>query len=200
MKRPLSVERVATTALPTPMGCFRLEGYKSREGTEEFVALCLGDLAAAPSPLVRIHSQCLTGEVFGSSRCDCGPQLRRAMEMIAEEGEGVIVYQMQEGRGIGLLNKLRAYALQDGGADTVEANERLGLGIDLRNYAQCAEILWDLGVTRLRLLSNNPLKISALEAAGLDIEARVAIEMEPSEFSLDYLRTKKEKLGHFLSI
>jgi 3,4-dihydroxy 2-butanone 4-phosphate synthase/GTP cyclohydrolase II len=200
MNSDLTVERVAATALPTPFGLFQVSGYRSRQGAEEFVALYLGDPAAAPCPLVRIHSQCLTGEVFGSRRCDCGPQLQSAMEIIAKEGTGAIVYQMQEGRGIGLLNKLRAYALQDEGADTVEANERLGLGIDLRNYSQCAEILLDLGIRRLRLLSNNPLKILAIEKAGIKVAGRVSLEMPASEFSLGYLRTKKEKLGHLLSV
>jgi 3,4-dihydroxy 2-butanone 4-phosphate synthase/GTP cyclohydrolase II len=200
MNSDFTIERVATTALPTPFGLFQLSGYRSRVGGEEFVALHLGDMQTAASPLVRIHSQCLTGEVFGSQRCDCGPQLQRAMEIIAEEGAGAIVYQMQEGRGIGILNKLRAYALQDEGADTVEANERLGLGIDLRNYSQCAEILFELGIRKLRLLSNNPLKILALEQAGLHVEGRVSLEMPASEFSRGYLRTKKEKLGHLLSI
>jgi 3,4-dihydroxy 2-butanone 4-phosphate synthase / GTP cyclohydrolase II len=148
--------------------------------------------------LARIHSQCLTGDVFGSTKCDCGRQLRRAMELIEAEGSGAVVYQLQEGRGIGILNKIRAYALQDEGADTVEANEQLGLGVDLREYRQCAEVLFDLGLCRVRLMSNNPLKLRAMEEAGLRVVERVALEVEPADAAMHYLRTKKAKLGHLL--
>lgn len=149
--------------------------------------------------LVRIHSQCLTGDVFGSIKCDCGPQLHKAMEMIEAEGRGAIVYQQQEGRGIGIINKIRAYALQDEGADTVEANEKLGFAIDARNYQQCAEILFDLGLCQVRVISNNPDKLQALEDAGLQVAERIAIEIETEEPAAHYLKTKKEKLGHLLN-
>jgi 3,4-dihydroxy 2-butanone 4-phosphate synthase/GTP cyclohydrolase II len=156
-------------------------------------------LADVPT-LVRIHSQCLTGDVFGSIKCDCGLQLEKAMELIEAEGFGAIVYQQQEGRGIGIINKIRAYALQDEGADTVEANEQLGFAIDERNYQQCAEILFDLGLCKVRVMSNNPDKIEALEKAGLQVIERVPIEVESKEPAAHYLRTKREKLGHLLKI
>src|SRR5215208_6111159 len=162
----LSVELVAEARLPTEIGDFKIAGYRSRTSDEEYVVLYKGELRPEIPTLVRIHSQCLTGDVFGSTKCDCGHQLRRAMELIASEGRGAIVYQQQEGRGIGILNKIRAYALQDEGADTIEANERLGLGADLRQYGQCAEVLLDLGLRRVRVLSNNPAKVSALEQSG----------------------------------
>ena len=198
--RELSVVRVATARLPTAIGLFQLAGYRSLVSDEEFVALFKGDIRAAEPTLARIHSQCLTGDVFGSTKCDCGPQLHRAMALIEEAGSGAIVYQLQEGRGIGIINKIRAYALQDEGADTVEANERLGLAIDLREYRQCAEILFDLGLCRVRVMSNNPLKLRAMEEAGLDVVGRVALEVAPSDAAMHYLRTKKEKLGHLLEI
>ncbi|MGI8653992.1 MAG: GTP cyclohydrolase II [Pyrinomonadaceae bacterium] len=196
--RELSIERVALANLPTEAGEFKLAGYRSRTSDEEFVVLFKGELRPEIPTLVRIHSQCLTGDVFGSTKCDCGRQLHRAMEMIEAEGRGAIVYQQQEGRGIGIINKIRAYALQDEGADTVEANERLGLAVDLREYKQCAEILFDLGLCQVRLLSNNPLKIRALEEAGLHVVERVSIEVESQEASRRYLNTKKEKMGHLL--
>jgi 3,4-dihydroxy 2-butanone 4-phosphate synthase/GTP cyclohydrolase II len=196
--RTLSVERVAEARLPTEIGEFKIVGYRSLTSGEEFVVLFKGEMHPEIPTLVRIHSQCLTGDVFGSTKCDCGHQLRRAMELVEEEGRGAIVYQQQEGRGIGILNKIRAYALQDQGADTVEANERLGLGIDLREYRQCAEVLFDLGLCQVRVLSNNPLKILALEEAGLQVVERVSIEVEPPESAAHYLRTKKQKMGHLL--
>lgn len=192
----LSVERVSVARLPTDFGDFRIAGYRSLTTGEEFVALFKGDLRTDAPVLVRIHSQCLTGDVFASRKCDCGPQLHRAMELIEAEGRGAIVYQLQEGRGIGIINKIRAYALQDEGADTVEANERLGLAVDLREYRQCAEVLFDLGLCRVRMMSNNPLKIRALEEAGLKVVERVALEVEPHDAAVHYLRTKKQKLGH----
>lgn len=196
----LSIERVAVATLPTAWGEFQIAGYRSLISDEEYVVLFKGDLQRDIPTLVRIHSQCLTGDVFGSTKCDCGDQLHRTLQMIQQEGRGAIVYQQQEGRGIGILNKIRAYALQDKGADTVEANERLGLAVDLRDYHQCAEILFDLGLCKVRVISNNPLKLQALEDAGLRIVERVSIEVDPSEKAERYLRTKKEKLGHLLEL
>lgn len=197
-ERPLSVERVAVAQLPTEWGDFKIAGYRSLTSSEEFVALFKGEMRREVPTLVRIHSQCLTGDVFGSTKCDCGEQLHQTMQMIEKEGRGAIVYQQQEGRGIGILNKIRAYALQDEGADTVEANEQLGLAVDLREYKQCAEILFDLGLCQVRVISNNPLKLRALEEAGLNIVERVSIQVEQPEKAGAYLRTKKEKLGHLL--
>jgi 3,4-dihydroxy 2-butanone 4-phosphate synthase/GTP cyclohydrolase II len=194
----LSVERVAEARLPTEVGEFKIAGYRSRVSEEEFVVLYKGDLKPEIPTLVRIHSQCLTGDVFGSTKCDCGRQLKRAMELIEQEGRGAIVYQQQEGRGIGIINKIRAYALQDEGADTVEANERLGFAVDLREYRQCAEVLFDMGLCQVKVLSNNPLKMRALEEAGLEVVERVSIEVETTEPAAHYLKTKKEKMGHLL--
>ena len=196
----LSVERVAVATLPTEWGEFKIAGYRSLISEEEFVVLFKGELRREIPTLVRIHSQCLTGDVFASTKCDCGAQLHQTMRMIQQEGRGAIVYQQQEGRGIGILNKIRAYALQDEGADTVQANEQLGLAVDLREYRQCAEILFDLGLCHVRVISNNPLKLRALEEAGLKIIERVSIQVESTERAANYLRTKKEKLGHLLHI
>jgi 3,4-dihydroxy 2-butanone 4-phosphate synthase/GTP cyclohydrolase II len=196
----LSVERVAVANLPTEWGEFRIAGYRSLVSDEEFVALFKGEMRRDMPTLVRIHSQCLTGDVFGSTKCDCGAQLHQTMQMVEEEGRGAIVYQQQEGRGIGILNKIRAYALQDEGADTVEANEQLGLAVDLREYKQCAEILFDLGLCRVRVISNNPLKLRALEEAGLKIVERVSMQVDSHEFAQKYLSTKKKKLGHLLEL
>jgi 3,4-dihydroxy 2-butanone 4-phosphate synthase / GTP cyclohydrolase II len=197
--RVLTVEKVATAKLPTEVGDFMIAGYRSLVSTEEFVVLFKGPMEGETPTLVRIHSQCLTGDVFGSVKCDCGPQLHKAMEMIEAEGRGAIVYQQQEGRGIGIINKIRAYALQDEGADTVEANEALGFAVDARDYQQCAEILFDLGLCKVRVISNNPDKLAALEAAGLKIVERIPIEINTSPPAAHYLRTKKEKLGHILT-
>jgi 3,4-dihydroxy 2-butanone 4-phosphate synthase/GTP cyclohydrolase II len=194
----LSVEKVASANLPTQIGKFKIIGYRSLNSSEEFVVLVKGEMNADTPTLIRIHSQCLTGDVFGSIKCDCGPQLNRAMEMIEAEGRGAIVYQQQEGRGIGIINKIRAYALQDEGADTVEANEKLGFAVDAREYQQCAEILFDLGLCKVRVMSNNPDKIRALEEAGLQVLERVPIEVESEEPAAHYLKTKKEKLGHLI--
>ena len=195
---PTSVEKVATAKLPTKRGDFMIAGYRSLTSDEEFVVIFKGKLEPDFPTLVRIHSQCLTGDVFGSIKCDCGPQLHKAMEMIEAEGRGAIVYQQQEGRGIGILNKIRAYALQDDGADTVEANEKLGFAIDARNYEQCAEILFDLGLCKVRVISNNPDKLRALEKAGLRIVERIPIEIKIDQPAAHYLRVKKEKMGHLL--
>lgn len=198
--RKLSIEKVATAKLPTKIGDFKIVGYRSLNSSEEFVVLLKGEMNPNVPTLVRIHSQCLTGDVFGSIKCDCGPQLQKSMEMIEAEGCGAIVYQQQEGRGIGIINKIRAYALQDGGADTVEANEKLGFEVDAREYQQCAEILFNLGLCKVRVLSNNPDKIRALEEAGLNVIERVPIEIAAQEPAAHYLRTKKEKLGHLIDL
>jgi 3,4-dihydroxy 2-butanone 4-phosphate synthase/GTP cyclohydrolase II len=195
-----TIERVAEANLPTEFGLFRIIGYRSLTSDEEFVVLLKGVPSPQVPTLVRIHSQCLTGDVFHSIKCDCGPQLQRAMEKIAAAGLGVIVYQHQEGRGIGILNKIRAYALQDQGADTIEANVRLGFDVDARDYTQCVEILQELGLKKIRLMSNNPLKLAALQNAGLEVVERVPIELAPRAPSVNYLRTKKEKMGHLLSV
>ncbi len=196
--REISVQKIAVANLPTSIGDFKIAGYRSLTSTEEFVVLFKGEMRTDIPTLVRIHSQCLTGDVFGSIKCDCGPQLEEAMRLIEQEGRGAIVYQQQEGRGIGIINKIRAYALQDDGADTVEANEKLGFAIDARQYQQCAEILFDLGLCKVRVMSNNPDKLQALENAGLQIVERVPIEVESKEPAAHYLRTKKEKMGHLL--
>jgi 3,4-dihydroxy 2-butanone 4-phosphate synthase/GTP cyclohydrolase II len=200
LSKPGTVERVTEASLPTDFGEFRILGYRSLISNEDFVVLVCGELSRDLPALVRIHSQCLTGDVFGSLKCDCGKQLRSAMEMIARQGRGAIVYQQQEGRGIGIINKIRAYALQDEGADTIEANEQLGFDVDLRCYAQCAEILHDLNVKLVRLMSNNPEKIHALEEAGLKVVERIALETLPSDAARSYLLTKKEKMGHLLEL
>lgn len=197
---PRTIELVAEARLPTEIGEFRIIGFRSLTSQEEFVALVKGELRPnRPSP-VRVHSQCMTGDVFGSVKCDCGRQLEAAMKLIEQEGHGVIVYQQQEGRGIGIINKIRAYALQDEGADTIEANERLGFEADLRRYEQCAEILLGLGLRSVRVMSDNPAKIRALRQAGLEVIERVQLEVEPHDFFAGYLKTKKEKMGHLVSV
>jgi 3,4-dihydroxy 2-butanone 4-phosphate synthase/GTP cyclohydrolase II len=193
------VQRISTAHLPTEIGDFLITGYRSLTSVEEFVVLHKGEMRADVPTLIRIHSQCLTGDVFGSIKCDCGEQLDSAMRLIEEAGQGAIVYQMQEGRGIGIINKIRAYALQDAGADTVEANERLGFAVDARSYEQCAEILFDMGLCKVRVMSNNPDKLRALEDAGLSVVERVPLEVETKDPAAHYLRVKKEKLGHLLS-
>jgi 3,4-dihydroxy 2-butanone 4-phosphate synthase/GTP cyclohydrolase II len=198
--RKLTVQRISTAQLPTQYGDFLITGYRSLTSEEEFVVLHKGELRADVATLVRIHSQCLTGDVFGSIKCDCGEQLEKAMLLIEREGRGAVVYQMQEGRGIGIINKIRAYALQDRGADTIEANEQLGFAVDARNYEQCAEILFDLGLCQVKVMSNNPDKLIALEEAGLRILERVPLEVETREPAAHYLRTKKEKLGHLIDL
>lgn len=195
----LHMEKVAEARLPTEIGEFRVLGFRERHSGREYIVLTKGELSPDRPCLVRIHSQCLTGDVFHSIKCDCGRQLRRAMEVIEQEGTGVLIYQQQEGRGIGLLNKIRAYALQDQGLDTVEANLQLGFAPDERSYEDCVAILHALGIRQIRLLSNNPQKIAALRKAGLEIVERVPLEVEPREETVAYLRAKKEKLGHLLS-
>ncbi len=191
--------KIAEADFPTRFGHFRIHGYEghSASGVEEAVVLTMGDIHSSP-PLVRVHSQCLTGDVFHSLRCDCRAQLELALYMVGEEGRGIILYEHQEGRGIGLMNKLRAYELQDGGADTVEANEQLGFKADLRIYEMPGAVLKHLGVNSVRLLSNNPEKILALEKAGVQVVERVPCIVEPMAGTEVYLRTKKEKMGHLL--
>ena len=195
-----TVERAAEARLPTEYGEFRIIGYRSLISDEEFVVMARGELDVSGSTLVRIHSQCLTGDVFGSTKCDCGQQLKSAMKLIADEGSGAIIYQYQEGRGIGIINKIRAYSLQDEGADTIEANRRLGLSIDAREYRQCAEILSDLGLRRIRLISNNPEKIDAMREYGLEVDSLVPLPIKFHRTLTRYLRTKREKMGHFINL
>ncbi|MEE8595018.1 MAG: bifunctional 3,4-dihydroxy-2-butanone-4-phosphate synthase/GTP cyclohydrolase II [Gemmatimonadota bacterium] len=192
------VHRVAEAKLPTPEGEFRIIGYRNDVNGREHVALVHGDVAKREDVLVRVHSKCLTGDVFGSGRCDCGAQLHAAMRQVVEEGAGVVVYLDQEGRGIGLLNKLRAYELQEEGKDTVEANQALGFPPDLRNYGIGAQILVDLGLGSIRIMTNNPKKLAGLEGFGLKITGRVPLVTEATRTNRAYLETKRDKLGHLL--
>jgi 3,4-dihydroxy 2-butanone 4-phosphate synthase/GTP cyclohydrolase II len=193
------VERVAAARIPTEFGEFTAYGFRSLLDGQEHVAFVAGELSSKESVLVRVHSECLTGDVFGSLRCDCGPQLEAAVRRIGEEGVGVIVYlRGHEGRGIGLTHKLRAYNLQDSGRDTVDANVDLGLPVDSREYGIGAQILVELGVTKMRLMTNNPAKYGGLEGYGLDIVGRVPLELAPNPENIDYLRTKRERMGHLL--
>ena len=193
------IKRVAEADLQTRHGYFRLHSYQSADDEKTHIALIKGDIADGEPVLVRMHSQCFTGDVFGSMRCDCGEQLEKAMQLIQKEGRGVLVYMRQEGRGMGLENKIRAYRLQDSeGLDTVEANERLGFPPDLRDYGVGAQILTDLGVQKMRLLTNNPRKVSGLEGHNLEIVERIPLQTRPHEFNRYYLETKRTKLGHLL--
>jgi 3,4-dihydroxy 2-butanone 4-phosphate synthase/GTP cyclohydrolase II len=200
MQNESFVHKVAETVLPTPFGEFKAMAFVNDIDDYEHLALVKGDIDSEEDILVRVHSQCLTGDVFGSYRCDCGTQLKKSMEMVQKEGRGVILYLQQEGRGIGLANKLRAYELQDKGRDTVEANEELGFEADLRDYGVGAQILCALGIRNMRIMTNNPRKIRGLEGYGLVIKDRVAIETEPRPENMKYLLTKCQRLGHIMKL
>jgi 3,4-dihydroxy 2-butanone 4-phosphate synthase / GTP cyclohydrolase II len=200
IKNEILVREVVRAKLPTEFGIFELVGFDNDIDDKEHVALLKGDITPDEPVLVRVHSECLTGDMFHSLRCDCGDQLHRAMEMIEEEGKGVIIYMRQEGRGIGLINKLKAYHLQDKGRDTVEANIELGFAPDLRDYGIGAQILVYLGVRKMKLMTNNPKKIIGLEGYGLEIVERIAIEIPPTKENKKYLKTKKDKMGHILEV
>ncbi len=198
IKRERLIKRVANIRLPTRFGDFRLYAYEDIVDEETHIALLMGEPEGKENVLVRVHSECITGDIFHSLRCDCGDQLNKALEIISQEGEGVLVYMRQEGRGIGLINKLKTYELQEKGLDTVEANEVMGFPPDIRDYGIGAQILLDLGLTKIRLLTNNPAKIVGLEGYGIKIVERVPIEAEPNNENFEYLKAKKEKLGHLL--
>lgn len=194
----LDRKKVPTAELPTRFGTFQIFGFENEADGEEAIALMKGSVSEQKAPLVRVHSQCVTGDVLHSLRCDCGEQLQEALQIIGSSKGGILIYQMQEGRGIGLLNKLHAYELQDRGVDTVDANLRLGFKADQRSYSFCGSILKFFGLTRIRLMSNNPGKIQGLEREGIKVVQRVPLVIKPSRLSAKYLKTKKEKLGHLL--
>lgn len=194
----MSVVFIASSLLPTRHGAFTIHAFEDPETGKEHVALVVGEVGDGAPVLIRVHSECLTGDGFGSLRCDCGPQLEAAMQKVAAAGRGVILYLRQEGRGIGLLNKVRAYHLQDQGADTVEANEQLGFAPDLREYSMCEDMLGHLGVKSVRLMTNNPRKVAALEAHGIDVIERVPLMTGRNPHNEHYLETKQDKMGHML--
>jgi 3,4-dihydroxy 2-butanone 4-phosphate synthase / GTP cyclohydrolase II len=198
LQREKLVQRVVEATLPTEFGDFKLYVYRSDTDQKDHIALVKGDIRADKPVFVRVHSECLTGDIFASLRCDCGDQLHAAMMKVNEAGEGVVLYMRQEGRGIGLVNKLKAYKLQDEGMDTVEANEKLGFKADLRDYGIGAQILRDIGVGKIRLLTNNPKKVVGLHAYGLEIVDRVPIEIPVNKLNEKYMRAKRDKLGHLL--
>jgi len=200
IRREKLVQRIVSTKLPSQYGEFRIYLFRSQTDNKDHIALVKGDISPEKPTLVRVHSECLTGDVFGSLRCDCNAQLVASMEMVEAEGHGIVLYMRQEGRGIGLLNKLKAYNLQDDGLDTVEANEELGFRADLRDYGIGAQILRDLGVGKMRLLTNNPKKIIGLTGYGLEVVERVPLEIHPNQHNERYLATKRDKLGHLILI
>ncbi len=200
MQHERHVHRIASPRLPTPYGEFKVHAYRSDITGEEHVAMVMGEIQEDDQVLVRVHSSCLTGDVFQSDRCDCGDQLHRAFELIAEEKKGIVLYLLQEGRGIGLLNKLKAYELQDAGDDTIEANAKLGFAPDIREYGTGSQILRDLGVRKIRLMTNNPAKYVAIEGFGLEIVDRIPLEIAPSSDTRKYLEAKKNKMGHMLEL
>jgi 3,4-dihydroxy 2-butanone 4-phosphate synthase/GTP cyclohydrolase II len=198
MTREKLVQRIVTTHLPSKYGTFDIALYRSATDSKEHIALVKGEIRPDVATLVRVHSECLTGDIFGSLRCDCNEQLMAALLMVEKAGSGVVLYMRQEGRGIGLVNKLKAYRLQDEGLDTVEANEKLGFRADLRDYGIGAQILRDLGVRKMRLLTNNPKKVVGLRGYGLELVERVPLEIDPNEINVSYLRTKRDKMGHLI--
>lgn len=195
----MQINYIASCSLPTPYGVFTMHGFEEAETGKEHIALSMGDVANGEPVLLRAHSECLTGDALYSMRCDCGYQLEEALRAVSEAGRGVVLYLRQEGRGIGLINKIRAYNLQDQGADTVEANEQLGFGADLREYGMCQPMLEHLNISSIRLMTNNPRKVKALSEAGVAITERVPIEVGRNPHNNGYLNTKASKLGHFLS-
>ncbi len=194
----MSITFIASSKLPTPFGVFTMHGFEDSSNGKEHVALSMGDIANGEPVLARAHSECLTGDALFSMRCDCGYQLEEALRAVAEAGRGVVLYLRQEGRGIGLLNKIRAYNLQDQGADTVEANEQLGFGADMRDYSMCRPMLDHLGIHAIRLMTNNPRKVKALSEAGVDVVERVSLQVGRNPHNDGYLNTKASKLGHYL--
>ena len=195
----MNIRYVATSRLPTPFGVFDMHGFEEVETGKEHLALTMGDFTDGAPVLLRAHSKCLTGDALFSMRCDCGFQLEEALRSVAQAGRGVVLYLRQEGRGIGLLNKIRAYNLQDQGADTVEANEQLGFGADIRDYGMCQPMLEHLGISSIRLMTNNPRKVTALSEAGVTVSERIPIVVGRNPYNIGYLNTKASKLGHYLS-
>lgn len=195
----MSIRFIESAALPTPWAVFTMHGFEEESSGKEHVVLTLGDVSTVGPVLARVHSECLTGDALFSMRCDCGAQLEAAMQAIAKEGRGIILYLRQEGRGIGLLNKIKAYKLQDAGADTVEANEQLGFGADMRDYSICSEMLKHLSISQIRLMTNNPRKVAALEAMGINVAERLALRSGENPHNEMYLKTKAGKLGHLMN-